>query len=271
MIHVRAASASASCAPRCAIHAAAVAVSTAALALLAAPCRSCTWPIWTQLPYLRTNRRLMAFCRFHSLLARIPDRDQLRPTIAWSRRMKLAGASAPSATGCGCSPPRRRRSTRFAPAAGSTMPQRSWGPTSPACSCVTLHRTHCPRPTPTAAPIESPRDGRDPERRAVTDRPIPNVRLRRIAPVNKDRRLRRRIPMAVHLLRADDRRQDKSQQPERCRHQATPSHFTATPFPWQLLATKPPHALFQTQPPLRWGSRAVTPAGSLARLKPFRQ
>ena len=31
-------------------------------------------------------------------------------------------------------------------------------------------------------PHRSPRDGRDPERRAVTDRPIPNVRLRRHSP-----------------------------------------------------------------------------------------
>ena len=55
----------------------------------------------------------------------------------WLPRMKPGGASAASATGCGPSSPRRRWSTPFAPVAGSTMPPRFWGPTSPVCSCAT--------------------------------------------------------------------------------------------------------------------------------------
>ena len=75
-------------------------------------------------------------------------------THPWSRRTRPAGASAASATGCGRSSPRRRRSTRSAPAGGSPMPPRCWGPTTSACSCATGGRriaatTDCTKPVST--------------------------------------------------------------------------------------------------------------------------
>ena len=53
-------------------------------------------------------------------------------TVPWSRRTRRAGASVPTATGSGCSPPRKQPSTRFAAAAGSTMRSLSSPRTSPA-------------------------------------------------------------------------------------------------------------------------------------------
>ena len=78
-------------------------------------------------------------------------RSSAAPSRSWSRRTRPAGASAASATGCGRSSPRTRRSTPSAPAGGSTMPPRCWGPTTSACSCATGgHRiaasTDCTKP-----------------------------------------------------------------------------------------------------------------------------
>ena len=48
-----------------------------------------------------------------SLTSARSDLRRCGKVLSWSRRMKPAGASAPSATGCGSSPRRRRRSTPF--------------------------------------------------------------------------------------------------------------------------------------------------------------